>query len=266
MMKTLRNLMILLATLAVSQSAMAWGGWGHHISAYIAEKHLTPEAKAKCQHYLKHTLPHYSSWQDHWRHSDPFKEISYWHSSYVNKQYDIIGYKGDETRDAAYQVNRIVKEMEKGKYKSMSDSLVAVNLKLLIHMVGDMHCPSHMVYTKDCGLRARSLNVKGKKFNHHKFWDAAPQLMHPKWKADRFVKAYDTYTAKEIKKIGKGTAFKWSVQSAHSIAETYEYWEKGAEFTKFSKEQRQKIDDTLHEQLAFAGYRLAATLNKIFSK
>ena len=258
--------MLLFVALAVSQSAMAWGGWGHHISAYIAEKHLTPEAKAKCEYYLKHKLPHYSSWQDHWRHSDPFKEISYWHSSYVNKQFDVTGYKGDETRDAAYQVNRITKEMEKGKYKSMSDSLVAVNLKLLIHMVGDMHCPSHVVYTKDFGLNGYSINVKGKKVGRHKFWDSAPQLMHPRWKADRFIKAYDTYSPKEIKKISKGNAFKWSVQNAHNIMKTSDYWERGAEFTKFSKEERQQIEETLHEQLAFAGYRLAATLNKIFSK
>lgn len=259
-------LVLALVATMCTQSAMAWGGWGHHISAYIAEKHLTPEAKAKCQHYLKHNLPHYSSWQDYWRHSDPFKEISYWHSSYVNKQYDVIGYKGNETRDAAYQVHRITKEMAKGKYKNMSDSLVAVNLKLLIHMVVDMHCPSHVCYTKDFGMPGYSIKVKGKKYSRHKFWDAGPQLMHPRWKADRFVKAYDTYSPKEIKKISKGNAFKWSAQNAHNILKTADYWERGAEFTKLSKEQRKNIDETLHEQLAFAGYRLAATLNKIFSK
>ena len=265
-MKNLRNLAILLVALVVSQNAMAWGGWGHHITAYIAEKHLTPEAKEKCQHYLKHNLPHYSSWQDYWRHSDPFKEISLWHSSYVNKNYEVIGYKGDVTRDAAYQVNRITKEMSKGKYKQMSDSLVAVNLKLLIHMVGDMHCPSHACYTKDFGYKGHSIYMKGKKTGRHKFWDAGPQYMHPKWKADRFVKAYDTYSAKEIKKIGKGNSYKWSVENAHKIAKTFEFWGKGAEFTKLSKEQRKQIDETLHEQLAYGGYRLAATLNKIFSK
>ena len=259
-------LVLALVATMCTQSAMAWGGWGHHISAYIAEKHLTPEAKAKCQHYLKHNLPHYSAWQDYWRHSDPFKESSYWHSTYVNKQYDVIGYKGDETRDAAYQVNRITKEMTKGKYKNMSDSLVAVNLKLLIHMVVDMHCPSHIVYTKDVGAARPSRKVKGKKYGHHKFWDASPQLMHPRWKADHFVKAYDTYTPREIKKICKGNAFKWSAQSAKSILKTGNYWERGDEFRDFSEEQRKNIDETLREQLAYAGYRLAATLNKIFSK
>lgn len=268
-MKMLNKRLILICAILTTfcvQSAMAWGGWGHHISAYIAEKHLTPQAKEKCQHYLKHNLPHYSSWQDYWRHSDPFKEISFWHSSYVDKKFNTIGYKGDETRDAAYQVNRIVKEMAKGKYKNMSDSLVAVNLKLLIHMVGDMHCPSHIVYTKDFGMPNHSIKIKGKKCGRHSFWDRSPMYMHPKWNADRFVKAYDTYSPKEIKKICKGNAFKWSVQNAHNILKTGDYWERGAEFTKLSKEQRKQIEETLHEQLAFAGYRLASVLNKIFSK
>lgn len=266
MKQKIATFIVACVALCCVQSAMAWGGWGHHIAAYIAEKHLTPEANAKCQHYLKQNLPHFSSWQDYWRHSDPFKEISFWHSSYVNKKFDVIGYKGDETRDAAYQVNRIIKEMEKGKYKQMSDSLVAVNLKLLIHMVGDMHCPSHIVYTKDFGMASYSIKVKGKKCGRHKFWDASPQYMHPKWKADRFVKAYDTYSPKEIKKICKGNPYKWSVQNANNILKTASYWERGAEFTKLSKEQRKNIDETLHEQLAFAGYRLASVLNKIFSK
>jgi hypothetical protein len=133
-------------------------------------------------------------------------------------------------------------------------------------MVGDMHCPSHIVYTKDFGLKGHSMYMKGKKVPRHSFWDRSPMYLHKKWNADRFVKAYDTYTAKEIKKIGKGNSYKWSEENARKIAKTFEFWGKGAEFTKLSKEQRKQIDETLHEQLAYGGYRLAATLNKIFSK
>jgi hypothetical protein len=266
MKKTLVTIVLSLVAIMSVQSAMAWGGWGHHISTYIAEKHLTPEANEKCRHYLKHRLPHYSSWQDYWRHSDPFKEISYWHSSYVDKSYKVVGYKGNITREATYQIERIVKEMEKGKYKKMSDSLVAVNLKLLIHMVPDMHCPSHLVYSKDFGYKGGSIKNRGKKVGRHKFWDGAPMLMHPKWKADRFVQAYDTYSPKQIKKICKGTPTKWSIQNARKMGVTYKMWEPDAEFRKLSKEQREQIDGLLREQLAYGGYRLANILNYIFSK
>lgn len=264
----MKNRFLIVVLLIVSilsvQSAMAWGGWGHHISTYIAEKHLTPEAKEKCQHYLKHRLPHYSSWQDYWRHSDPFKATTYWHSSYINKKNKITGHKNIITRDAVTQIERIVKEMEKGKYHNLSDSLITVNLKLLIHMVPDMHCPSHIVHSKEYGLKSKSLLVKGKKFSRHKVWDSAPMLAHPKWKADRFAKAYDTYSPKQIKKIVKGTPTKWSVQNGKKMIKTYYFWEKGEEFRNFTPEQRKNFEDITHEQLAYGGYRLAAILNEIF--
>jgi hypothetical protein len=90
--------------------------------------------------------------------------------------------------------------------------------------------------------------------------------MHPKWNADKFLKAYDTYSPKQIKKISKGTPTKWSKQNATKMVQTYYIWEKGQDFAKLSKEQRKQIDETIHEQLAYAGYRLAAMLNNIFKK
>ena len=265
MKKTLSIIALALVAIMSVQSAKAWGGWGHHITTYIAEKHLTEEANEKCRHYLNQRLPHYSSWQDYWRHSDPFKETSYWHSSYVDKNYNIVGYKGNITRDATYQIERIVKEMEKGKYKQMSDSMVRVNLKLLIHMVGDMHTPCHVGYPKECGYKISSIMVNGKKMNHHKFWDAAPQVMHPKWKADRFLKVCDTYSPKQQKKIQKGTPTKWGKQNAKKMVKTFYLWEAGTDLKTLTKEQREEIDEIMFEQIAYAGYRLANVLNNIMA-
>ncbi len=257
--------MSLVAMMSV-HNALAWGGWGHHMTAYIAEKHLTPVAKQKCEQYLRHSLPHYSSWQDSWRNSPPFEEIHYWHMNYVDMDYITIGRNGDITRDAVTQIERITRAMSKGQYRNMTDSLVAVNLKLLIHMVGDMHCPSHLSYPKESRLVGYSIKVRGKSVGRHAFWDSAPTMMHPKWNADQFLKACDTYSPKQIKKIGKGTPSKWSFENANKMVETYRYWGKGANFSKLSKEQRKQIDDMTREQLAYGGYRLATILNKIFSK
>ena len=269
MKKIITSVVALVALFGV-QSAKAWGTWGHHAVAFIAEKHLTPEAKAQCERYLQFSLPHYSSWQDYWRNSHPFEEITHWHMNRVDKDFMTVGTKGNVSRDAVTQINRIVKEMEKGKYKQMSDSLVAVNLKLLIHMVGDMHCPCHMAYSKDFlqqrGVKGVSIFVKGKKYDYHKFWDASPQIMHPKWKADDYLKACDTYSPKQIKKISKGNVYKWSVDNAKREVVMFGFWERHEELTKMSKERRENINELMHTQLAYAGYRLAATLNKLFAK
>jgi hypothetical protein len=258
-------LITLIAAMSV-QKTMAWSTWGHHITAYIAEKHLTPQAKEKCEHYLQHSLPHFSSWQDYWRNSHPFKEITHWHMNYVNTKFRTVGKGGNITRDAVTQIERVYKELANGNYHNLSDSMVIVNLKLLIHMVGDMHCPCHVGYDKESGFKGTSLYIKGKKYDRHKFWDAAPEVMHPKWKLDNYLKACDTYSEKEIKKIQKGNATKWGLQNAKKMVATFSYWERKAELTKLSKEQRKKIDDTMIEQLTYGGYRLAGLLNNIFSK
>ena len=186
--------------------------------------------------------------------------------NYVGTNLHTVGSKGDVTRDAVTQIERVYKEMANGNYHNLSDSMVIVNLKLLIHMVGDMHCPCHVGYPKELGLKGTSMYVKGKKYDRHKFWDASLELMHPKWRLDHYLKACDTYSEKEIKKIQKGNATKWGIENAKKIQETFSYWEKNAELTKISKEQREQINGMMHEQLAYGGYRLAAVLNNIFKK
>ena len=248
------------------QSAKAWATWGHHIVAYIAEQHLTPETKSKCEDYLHHKVTHYSLWQDYWRNTFPFKASNDWHMNHVDENYNTIGIKRNINRDVVTQLNRIIGEMSKGQYHNMSDSLVNVNLKLLIHMMGDMHCPSHVGYHKNSGLKIPSIQIGKTKTHYHGFWDGAPQYMHPKWKADNFLKVCDTYSEKEIAKIQKGNPTKWAKENAEKMVKIFTYWDEDANIKTLSPEQRKMIDDTAFEQLAFAGYRLAAVLNAIFAK
>ena len=104
-MKNLRNLALLLLTLAVSQNAMAWGKWGHRISAYIAEQHLTEKAASECRRYLKHTLPYHASWQDYWRNCEGFGEVCTAHAHYVNEDFSLRGKGGNPDRDPVSRID-----------------------------------------------------------------------------------------------------------------------------------------------------------------
>ena len=84
--KLLMTLAIAVAVVSATFEVQAWGGAGHNAIAYIAEQHLTPEAREKCYHYLKHSPAYYATWQDQWRFTDPYKEIHYWHTSKVDAQ------------------------------------------------------------------------------------------------------------------------------------------------------------------------------------
>lgn len=132
-------------------------------------------------------------------------------------------------------------------------------------MVGDMHCPGHITYHPDSNYPVKmKIVIKGKPMRRHKFWDGAPTILHPKWKLERFCKEYDTYSPKEIKKICKGTPYKWGDVAAREMVKTFDYWEDGQSYKSLSKEKRVAIEELMHETLAVGGYRLAAVLNRIF--
>jgi hypothetical protein len=109
-------------------SAKAWGSFGHGAIAYVAEQHLTSNAKAECRRYLKHTLPWYASWMDHWRAVQPYAHTNMWHGIKSDEKgklrWDISGERANG--QAMIQVKRIVEEMQ--NYKSMPDSLVRQNI------------------------------------------------------------------------------------------------------------------------------------------
>jgi ABC-type transport system involved in cytochrome c biogenesis ATPase subunit len=45
----------------------------------------------------------------------------------------------------------------------------------------------------------------------------------------------------------------------------FECWVRHEELTKMGKEKHERINKLMHTQLAYGGYRLAATLNAIFA-
>lgn len=105
MNRKLITLVAAMMTIAAIMPAKGWNGVGHSVIAYIAEQHLTPEAKEKCRGYLHHTLPYYASWMDYWRNCQGFEATSKTHSVPVDETFRHI--KNDE-KNAVYQDRKSV--------------------------------------------------------------------------------------------------------------------------------------------------------------
>lgn len=251
--------LLVVATFAATFSAQAWGGLGHSAIAYIAEQHLTPKAKAKCRHYLKHSLAYDSSWMDHWRTVDPFRETTYWHSMKGDRDNKVI----DDNRSAPIHIERICKEMR--NYKKLTDEQIAINLKLIIHMVGDMHCPSHVSYP-DQNFKRPALYIKGRKLTSHSVWDSSPSYLHEGWTVIDYHKNLDNKSEKEIKQISKGTVNDWAEECILKMRVTGHIFDKNEEFTTMDKQKIENMRRLNDEQIINASYRLAALLNKMFKK
>ena len=256
-------ILALLALLSPGRT-MAWGGFAHSAITEIAERNLTPEAREKIHHYLNHSLPFYAIWMDQYRYTDPYRTSGKWHSNWMDENGAV-----DMTNEycAAYQTTRIWKEMK--NYKNMPDSVVRLNLLYLIHLVADMHCPCHNVWpTKSHPqYRYHLTNHKGQKASFHKFWDNdAMAYGRKKWTASYYADKMATLSETEIKKICKGTPYKWAVASLPHAEQTFELTPKGSNMQKYSKKDRLEMRRIVDEEAVKAGYRLAYVMNQIFKK
>ena len=257
-------LTISLFTLLSAGSVKAWNGFGHSCAAYIAEQHLTPEAKAKCEAYLQHSFVFYASWMDQWRYIDPYKETSDWHTIYVeNEKWQL---EVPRQKSAHNQTERIWKEMK--NYKNLPDSLVRQNLIYLIHMVPDYHCPVHTFFRSKSAHMERRYSIlnKGKKYSHHTFWDASPGFQRKKWTMERYAEEVDVISPKLAKKYQKGDAVKWAHEAVKESNLAFDIIPINTEITELSKEQIAEVHKLADRMILKGAYRLAYIINDIFKE
>ncbi len=260
-----RTLLVAVIAVFVTERAMAWENVGHAVIAYNAERLLDPEVKAKCRHYLKASIPFYATWMDQARSIEPYTVCDKWHSTNIDAKNKVV--VGKPTT-GAYHIERIRKEMANGAYKTMSDSLVKINLQYLIHMVGDHHCPVHVRWSKkDHPQYHYNISNKGKTRRLHGFWDGSIAFRRGKWTAEKHFENMQLLSPKKAKKIQKGTAYDWT-------QETADVWRKycfpampeGTDISKMSEEDVATVHAIVDKQVQRAAYRLAGVLTEIFKE
>ena len=181
----------------IAQNASAWGKLGHEIVIKVAERHLTDRAKANIAKYMSYDLKTDAVWMDQHRKD---KEIAYttlWHVYNVDaaNRYDPNPRlkKGDAMRGlctADYNLRH---------YEELSDSAVVMNLRMILHFVGDMHCPTHTLFEKHHRRLHCTLNGKPEK-SFHVLYDKMPQLLYPDGKAEETAANIDNLKKGAIKK------------------------------------------------------------------
>lgn len=264
MKRKISILVLALVALMGVQSAKAWGGFGHGAIAYVAEQHLTPKAKAECRRYLKHTLPWYASWMDHWRAVPPFHPTNAWHGFSATADGQVNWDKGDGK--AMGQIIKIVESMGNGKYKNLPDSLVRHNLLILVHALPDMHCPVHVGFSRsDFPQYKYSLRRNGKPYKMHGFWDGSPGFQRKNWTFERYAKTVDNITPKQEKKIvKKGNFDYWGRDIIKQAHRCFQITPADTDIAKMTAEEKADVLALADEMSMKAAYRLAYVLNTIF--
>lgn len=153
---------------SVSFKTFAWGPEGQTVTVALAEKYLTPEAKAQITKIMSGaSLASVATWADQAKNGAEWGRTASWH--YIDQESPKSDVKAlTEPTDVRDAISFCKEKLESG----ISDSEKLTWLKFLVHFVGDLHQPMHVGNPEDRGGNLTKITYKGKKVNLHALWDS----------------------------------------------------------------------------------------------
>jgi len=243
--------------------SMAWGTEGHRIAGMIAESYLTPKAKAAIRAILGDTsIAIASNWADFIRSDPNYNYLSPWHYVDLDKAYsypELREYLSHDTTVNAYtKLNFLVGELKK---KNLAAGKKLLYLRMLIHIVEDVHQPMHVGHISDKGGNDIKVTWNNNPGNLHSVWDSGlidfQQLSYTE-----YAMAINFTTAAQRAQWQKEPISQWLFESSQIADKLYEETKTGDTLNGFKYNFTHIA--TVNRQLLKAGVRLAGVLNSIF--
>ena len=166
----MKNIILSAIAISVSISAFGWGQTGHRAIGKIAESYLSEKAKKSIQEIMGHeSLAECSTWMDEVRSNKKYDYAKTWHYVTIPEGTDYKSVEHEEKGDVYEAIGRMKKIL---KDKSSTKEQKVEAIRMITHLVGDMHQPLHVGNGEDRGGN----NVKIKWFyddsNLHRIWDS----------------------------------------------------------------------------------------------
>ena len=203
--------------LLIPTMVLAWGPKGHDTVAYIAEKHLSKKALQHVTEVLNgKSMVYVANWMDNASHTDEYAYTKTWH--YVNvdpEEQTYANAKKEAAGDVVVAINTIVENLKSGELSLEEER---VQLMMLIHLVGDMHCPMHAGHKSDRGGNLTQVTYFGKSRKLHSVWDSEIVESAHKWSYTEWQRQIDRLSRKECRAIVQGTPNSW-IEECVAIAD-----------------------------------------------
>ncbi|MDW5289876.1 S1/P1 nuclease [Formosa sp. PL04] len=251
-------LLILTPTQANVKPAPEWGATGHRTVGQIAQPYLKGSTKRAVRKLLKgHSLAFVSTFGDEIKSDDRYKKFSAWH--YVNmdenQTYEASTKSkyGDVVSGSEYCVAVL-------KDENASEDDKTFYLKLLVHLIGDIHQPLHAGVAGDKGGNDIKVEWMGKDTNLHRLWDS-DMINYYDMSYTELALNTDDLSKDQIEAIASGTITDW-VNESHILANSISKGVKANDNLGY----KYIYDNftTVRTQLQKGGIRLAKLLNDIY--
>jgi hypothetical protein len=259
-MKTAK-ILISITVLFLTTQLYAWGGKAHDVIVDIAEKNLTPKAKAEVNRLLNgKSMVYYAKWMDDIRSDSTYDFTRTWHWLNVDSGQTIESMPKVETGDILSATDLTLQKLTS---KTENDSIKRMYLKFLIHLIGDMHCPLHAGRATDRGGNNYRITWFGNETDIHTLWDgklleSARTWSYSEWSLNLML----GLTSTDIARMQTGTPKEWFTETVVLADQIYKSTPQNENLRFRYIYTHSKI---VEQQLTLGGYRLAYVLNTIFN-
>ncbi len=234
-----------------------WGNTGHRAIGEIANKHLSKKIQRKIKRLLNgQSLAMISTYADDIKSDRAYRKYSTWHYVNLNDNETYGTSKKNPKGDLVTGIAKC-KQVLMDATSSREDKIF--HLKMLVHLIGDLHQPMHVGRVSDRG--GNDFKVK---------WFYNGSNMHRVWDSEMINSFNMTYTElanntnalskAQVRSLQKGTVIDWANESK-VIAQKIYRSAKSEENLRY----RYMYDhfQTVREQLQKGGIRLAKVLTEI---
>lgn len=237
-----------------------WGQKGHDTTAYIAENHLTSTTKNIIDSLLDgKSIVYYSNWLDNASHTPEYAYSKTWHYKNIDADMDFDSAPVNPDGDVVNAINSQTLILTDPATKKEDKALA---LKIIVHLLGDIHQPMHLGHASDLGGNRWTVKYFGSGTNLHGLWDSKLVESAHKWSYTEWQQQIDRATPEQTMEIlSVDTPDKWARQT-YVIAQ--QIYDETLEDTNISYDYISNWTPTIEQQLLYGGLRLANLLNSIF--
>jgi hypothetical protein len=247
--------LILFASLTMIDG-FGWGATGHRATGLIAEQYLSAKAKKRIRQILEQeSLAMVSTWMDEIRSDSTYNYTTDWHWTTIPDGGRYKDVESNPDGKVVMMIEKFTKELKSGKLTSKQQKEY---LKMLIHMVGDLHQPLHVGRPGDRGGNEVKVKWAGEDSNLHRVWDS-DMIDDTKLSYTELVQSLRKPGAETIKVWQKTSVREWAKESMDLRPQVYSIG-KGNLGYRYSYVNMPLV----RERILKAGVRIAGLLNQIY--
>ena len=242
----------------LSFTCFSWGPTGHRAVGLIAEKHLTAKAKKNIAKILgQQSLAEISTWMDDIRSDSTYNYATDWHwvTIETGKTYDQS--PKNPKGDVIATLEKIIAELKTHKLDKKTETEY---LKMLVHLVGDIHQPLHVGCCDDQGGNKVKVKWFGRDSNLHSTWDSN-MIDDTKLSFTELTGFLGEPSVNELIALQKNSVRDWADESMSFRKQVYDIGDGNLGY-KYSY----KYFSIAKQRMLKAGIRLAGILNQIYGK